>query len=127
MTRDRQSAAAAERWPAERTIQTITPTSARTPRRIHSHSRLVPDPPLGVWELLGCAFTDGLATAEVTGTLGPGEVTAPTLGEGAAAPEVVAVGLGGGGLAMGEVAVGPGEVAPRLEGLALRLGDKLAT
>jgi hypothetical protein len=48
MTFDRQSAAAVERRPAERTINTITPATAAAPRRIHSHSRLVPDPPLGV-------------------------------------------------------------------------------
>jgi hypothetical protein len=58
MTIDRQPAAVAERRPDERTINAITPPTAATPRRIHSHSRLVPDPPVVVSELLGCAAAD---------------------------------------------------------------------
>src|ERR1700730_16524372 len=133
MTLDRHSAAAAERWPAERTIQTIKPTSARMPRRIHSHSRLVPDPPLGVWELLGCAFTDALAAVVVTVTFGLGEaaaleVMALGLAEVALGLAAGALGLAEGGVGLGEVALALGEgVVAALEVAAVRLGDKLAT
>jgi hypothetical protein len=64
MTLDCQSAAVAERRPAERTINTITPTTARAPRRIHSQMRLVPDPLLAAGEPLG---VDGPAVGVVAG------------------------------------------------------------
>jgi hypothetical protein len=108
ITFDRQPAAAAERRPAERTIPAIKPATARAPRRIHSQSRLVPELPPGVWELVGCVVTGGLAVAVVVVTV--------TLGLGA----VVAVGLVAAGL--GEVVL-EDVVAVALE--ALRLGAKL--
>jgi hypothetical protein len=55
---DRQPAAVAERRRDEPTINAITPASTATPRRIHSQSRFVPDPPVVVSELVGCAAAD---------------------------------------------------------------------
>src|SRR6266566_4837003 len=95
---DRQPAAAAERPPAERTISTITPTRATAPRRIHSHSRLVAAPLLAAGEPVGCAVTDGAATADETAGVGPGGVAAGVGG--------VAVGLGVVAVGLGVVAVG---------------------
>jgi hypothetical protein len=109
MTLDRQSVAVAERPLAECTIHPIKPASAAAPRRIHSQSRLLPDPPLAGGELPGCVIVGGAAVVVVvTVTLGPGDVM--TLGLG----EVVAVAL--------EDAVA---VAPEV--VVLRLGDKLET
>ncbi len=117
---DRQSAAVAERRPAERAINTIAPTRTMAPSRIHSQMRLVPDPALDVGELLGCAV-DALGLGEEVVGLGLGE-------------EVLGLGLGEEvpGLGLGEEVLGLGlgvvEV-PALwlgEMLTLRLGTTLA-
>jgi hypothetical protein len=112
MTLDCQSVAVAERRPAECTIHPVKPASAAAPRRIHSHSRLLPDPPLAAGELPGCVVAGGLVVA-VTVTLGPGDVM--TLGLG----EVVTV-------ALGEAAL-EDAVAVEPEVVVLRVGDKLET
>jgi len=125
MTLDRHPAAAAERRPDARMINRIRPTSTRAPRRIHSHSRLVPVPVLAAGEPLTVA--DGLAVWVIV-TVGLAVAVA-------VAVTVVVLGLGGAvvGLVVGEVTLGVGEAslglesgALALEVVALRLGAMLA-
>jgi hypothetical protein len=68
MSRDRQPAAAAERRRADRAINAIRPARTRTPSRIQSQSRLVPEEALGVAETLdGGALGADVVTVWVDG------------------------------------------------------------
>ena len=62
---DRQSAVAAERRRAERTIHTIRPARTAAPSRTHSQTRLVPEP-----ELMTAAVGEVVAAGVVTGVDG---------------------------------------------------------
>jgi hypothetical protein len=55
MTLDCHPAAAAERRPRERAINTIAPIRITAPSRIHSQRRELPEVVTGAGELLGCA------------------------------------------------------------------------
>jgi hypothetical protein len=66
MTLDRQPAAAADRRPRERAINTITPMRTMAPRRIHSQTRPVLDPLAAAGRLLGCVVRAGVAELGVT-------------------------------------------------------------
>jgi len=88
MTLDRQPAEAADRRPAERAINTITPMRTTAPMMTHSQMSDEPDPPPAAGELLAWAagvgaeavcVADGCAVA-VAGTLALGEKLADLLG-----------------------------------------------
>jgi hypothetical protein len=68
MSLDRPSAVAAERWRAERTIHMVRPARTATPSRIHSQTRLVPEPEpvAAVGEVIAAGVVtgvDGVAVA----------------------------------------------------------------
>src|SRR3954447_8052828 len=68
MSLDRPSAVAAERWRAERTIHMIRPARTATPSRIHSQTRLIPEPEpvAAVGEVIAAGVVtgvDGVAVA----------------------------------------------------------------
>jgi hypothetical protein len=74
MSLDCRPAAFAERRRDAVTIQAIRPIRAAAPSRIHSHSRLVPDPVAGVADALG--ETAGADVVVVTVTVGAAAVVA---------------------------------------------------
>jgi len=100
MSLDRQSPAAAERRRPDLTIQMIRPARIRTPSRIHSHSRLVPELPSEA-----AALGDVAGAGEVALSVG---VAVAVSVEDTVAVDGTAVGVVGVGVTVGVgVAVAP--------------------
>jgi hypothetical protein len=113
MSLDCQLAAFAERRRDALTIQKIKPARTATPSRIHSHSRLVLDPVLGVADATGeAAGADAVAvtvTVDVVGAAvgGAAVVGAAVVGAAVVGPPVAVVRVGVGKLLMMLLAVLP--------------------